>query len=273
MVKLKAGKNAKAKILTRMIKPPQPIQEHSQRSDILLVEQYFDNKGKKYYRFRYVMDSPDAPLMHALAHWVRIVEEARAQDFFEIPTGNNQQANKNAFIESSIPWQDSKARHILYNDIVKNIVPINARDENNKSTMKLKDIYNMHPEEYHQYAYSKFSSRLSNLRKIVKTNTDRARSDKAAFDRYVANHSVSMFSAKGFIQWQGSASQQQAKKDIEAGKLEKGGQNYVGFRQLFEDPVYHEHFPFKAFRDKMRQEIKTAKYIHTIKLRRNQQTS
>lgn len=268
--KLQPGKGAKASILTRMIKPIQPVQGKDHRSDIVLVDQFVDDKGKKCFHFRYSLDGKNGPILHALAHWVKTVEEGDKEDFFE----PSQQAHGDNNGESDIPWKDSVAKRMLYRDIRKGLVPKEARDEHNRSTMPLKDIYNMHPEEYHKYDYKKFSGRLSSLRKTVREKNLRAKDDQAAFDLFVTNHNVSMFSSKGYTQWQGSDAQKKAKKDIDDGKLEKGHPNYVGYRALFsEKREYHEHFPFPAFRDKMRQEIKTGKYLHTLKVKGKQHQS
>ena len=169
----RAGKNAQATILTRMIKPRQPIRPKDHRSDIVLVEQSVDD-GKKCYRFRYAAETdPDAPLMTATARWVRVEQEGPEGYLFEQDEEKDGQ-EENGFVEPSIKWGDSQARRYLYNDLVKNLVPRNAKDANNKSTMPLKEIYNMRPELYHQYDYKKFSNRLSRLRTIVRKQTNRA---------------------------------------------------------------------------------------------------
>ena len=61
-------------------------------------------------------------------------------------------------------WKDSKAKRILHKDIMKGLVLKEAKDTQNRSTMKLQDVCNVHPEECHQHDCKKFSGRLSNLR-------------------------------------------------------------------------------------------------------------
>ena len=131
------------------------------------------------------------------------------------------------------------------------LVPKEAKDQQNKSTMRLRDICNMHPEEHHLHDCRKFSSRLSRLRKKIRNLNSRAEDDQRAFDLFVANHPVSLVSSKGCIQWQGSAAQTQAKKDLEDGKLEVGNANYKGYRELCENTLVHNNnFPFKEWSDK-----------------------
>ena len=181
--KLRPGKGAKATILTRMIKPKQPIESKDHRSTITLVEQFTNEKGQKHYKFKYMYDnSDDEPMMNALARWIKVVQEGNPQEFFE---GNIDPSNIDVFIEPEIPWKDSVSKRLLYKDIMNNLVPLYARDSENKSTMPLKDIYDMHPEEYHLYDYSKFSGRLSSLRKAIKAKTKRAADDQKAYDNFV----------------------------------------------------------------------------------------
>lgn len=94
--------------------------------------------------------------------------------------------------EPKTKWKKSKAKQLLYTDLKEGLVPLEAKDENGKSTMKLSDIYGMHP-EYADYHYDKFSSRLSSLRKTVKDRIERQRLDQEAFENYRANHAVKKF--------------------------------------------------------------------------------
>jgi hypothetical protein len=60
-----------------------------------------------------------------------------------------------------------------------------------------------------------------------------------------------------------SEAQELVKEDLEAG-LHKtmSRMDLYGSR-----PEYYEHFPLDAFRDKVNQEIRTAKYLYTLKIR------
>ena len=165
--------------------------------------------------------------------------------------------------EPKIKWKKSRAKQLLYVAITEGRVPIEAKDGNNKSTMALKDIYSLHP-EFRKYKYSKFSSRVSALRKTIKECNGRAILDQEAFDNFVARHPVSKFSHKGYIQWQGSDAQKKFHELMERGELP------VGFDKT---EVYSAHgefytnFSLSVFRDKVYQEIGTAKYLHTLEIR------
>jgi hypothetical protein len=74
------------------------------------------------------------------------------------------------------------------------------------------------------------------------------RIDQKAFDNFVANHPPSLYSRKGYLQWQGSDAKKQLKEDMVAGLLEDMGKKELrGSR-----PVYYENIPLKPFRDKIR---------------------
>jgi hypothetical protein len=105
--------------------------------------------------------------------------------------------------ETKVKWEKINARHLLDKDIVKGQVPLVATGANGRSTMQLHEIYLMHP-EFVEYDYEKFSSRLSLLQKIIKDADNQARADQEAFENFKNDHPVSLFSHKGYIQWQGS---------------------------------------------------------------------
>ena len=161
-------------------------------------------------------------------------------------------------------WKHSKAKALLYDDLVNGIVPIKARDANNRSTMKLKDIYDLRP-EYKLYHYSKFSSRLSTLRGTVADNLTRQKIDQKAFDDYISRHKdeVSHTSAKGYIQWQGS----QAQKLVQETLANNANEALEWQEWHSSDPEFHMNFPLDVFRDKVNQEIRTNKYLYTLKVR------
>ena len=133
--------------------------------------------------------------------------------------------------------------------------------------MTLKAIYATKI-EYAAYDFEKFASHLGAIRSAIKAAESRADRDSEAFSMFVASHPISHFSHKGYIQWQGSEAQALALVDIENKVHENGFKEMYLSRQ-----VYFEHFPFRAFSEKIRQEIKTAKYLHTLKTKGQQHQS
>lgn len=164
--------------------------------------------------------------------------------------------------EPKIKWKKSKAKELLLKDILEGRVPKEAKDSSGKSTMKLEDIYLSRP-EFSEYKYSMFSSRLSSLRKTVKETEHRAVLDQAAFDNYIKNHEPALFTRYGYAQWQGSEAQKMLQLDIK-NKVHES----MSKKELHESrEVYFENYPLNVFRDYFWQEIRTAKYLHTIKVK------
>jgi hypothetical protein len=168
---------------------------------------------------------------------------------------------KKKFIEPKIKWKKSKARSLLYKDIVEGEVPPDATDADGQSTMQLKEIYVMHP-EFAEYDYEKFSRRLSSLRQIIKKFESRSRDDQEAFENFKNHHPPSLYSHKGYIQWQGSEAQELLLQDMEDKKHET-----MGKEELYrEQREYYKQFPLHVFRDKIYQEQRTEKYLHTCRV-------
>lgn len=153
-------------------------------------------------------------------------------------------------------WRNSTARKLLYKDLKTGTIPLQARDKHNKSTMKLKDIYDMH-EEYKEFAYSGFSARVSSARKTVGLLLHRRDDDQAAYENFVEKNDVVYHSNKGFIQWKGSAAHKLCLNHVK----EKLHDN-LSYRQIYgQHRRYYENFDFKTFKGHYRSEIRASKYI------------
>jgi hypothetical protein len=172
-------------------------------------------------------------------------------------------AAKEKFEEPKTKWKDSKARLLLYKDLTDGNIPRDAKDSNGRFLVPLmKEIYNMH-QEYKLYDPAKFSSRLSSLRTTYHECMMRDEMDIEAFDNYRRNHQPSLFSHLGYPEWQGSEAQRLLKIDLEEKK-----QDTMSKVDLWNSkPEFCENFPLKVFRDKINQEIRTAKYLHTCRER------
>lgn len=249
--KLRAGKGARGTILTKFIKPPQHNDEADHRTDVIIDSRYIDQKNKTYYKFRIADDDEVGDILHGSSRLVKIVEEGDPEEFFDGPPKNV------VFEEPEIKWEDSEAYQLLKQDLNDGTVPTEV-DPN----MPTRSIYMMRP-EYAEYDPEKFSSRLSGLRAIVRRANTRAEEDEAAFLVFIANHPISLASSKGYPQWQGSEAQQFAKEDIK----NKVHQQEDGYRKMYNlRPDIYGPFGFKAFSDKVRQEIRTAKFLHTLRV-------
>ena len=260
--KLRAGVGAKASVLTRFIHPKQHNGDPKHRSNVVLIgreERSVNQKDQVFYTFR--MDDSEA-VMYAVTRHVKILEQGKKEDFFDkmTPTEEAAEALAAVFKEPKTKWRKSKAKKILYQAILDGTVPLNDK---NFETMSLEDIYSIDP-ELSLYDFKKFKSRLNRLRDKVLFLNKRADDDLAAFGNYKKNHKPSLFSHKGYIQWQGSSAQEYLWEDLDAFMNDP---NMKPKDLWMSRPEYMNEFPLDAFRDKIKQEIRTAKYLRTLRER------
>eukprot|EP00536_Pseudo-nitzschia_multiseries_P012280 jgi/Psemu1/31571/gm1.31571_g len=120
--------------------------------------------------------------------------------------------------------------------------------------LTLKELYVMCP-EYAEYAYKKSSSQVLSLWKSIKKNMPRAEEDKADFDMYGQTCSESQQLLRNNL---AEALVNQMKK--------------IHLCQSREE--YHtREYPLNVFPDKVNQEIKTAKCLHTLRVHGEQYKS
>jgi hypothetical protein len=146
-------------------------------------------------------------------------------------------------------------KRLLYKDVKEGDVPLVEGD----ATIDI--IYTMRP-QYAEYCHEKFPARHKSIRNTILKLETRAEDNQKSFDLFVKNNEVSYYNGKGCIQWQGSEAQSLLPDDMIDGTLEGYGSNkkaYYGSRL-----EYYMNFTLKDFCDKIKQEISTAKYIHTV---------
>lgn len=249
MPALKAGIGAKGSILTRLIKPTQvlPNGNRYHRSNVVVTGWFANKKGTVFFEFQHEA-ARSTQTMHGAARLVKIHEEGPDAFIGQAPRQSSELA------EPKISWTKSKARKLLYADIKAGVA---SEDLSNQ------EVYTMRP-EYAAYCWEMFPGRLKYLRGKVADNQHMALQDQSAFDDFVANNPVFYYNSKGLIQWQGSDAQRLCKKDLNGGLFEGKGK----YRRLYNSrPEYNMEFPFENFKDRVRQEIRTAKLLHTIAVR------
>ena len=122
-------------------------------------------------------------------------------------------------------------------------------------------IYIMHP-QYAEYSHAKFPDRLKLIQNTITKLNSRAEDDQKSFDLFVKNNEISYFNSKGCIQWQGLEAQSLLLEDINDGPFQTYGSNKKDcYGSRLE---YYNNYFLKYFQDKIKQEISTAKYLHTI---------
>jgi hypothetical protein len=260
---LRAGTGAKCSICTRFLHPKIEGTDHNHRSNVVLVStetRKLNRKLKECYTC--VVDGIDDTIYYAAKSNFRLEKEGSADQYFVPLTEaekeqERQDKTSRDFQEPKKKWEKSEARKRLYLLILDGVIA----DEDNDAE-DLQEIYMM-DEEFLKYDYGKFKDRLSRLRTKIHQLNDRAKDDLEAFENYKSNHKPSLFSHKGYIQWQGSDAQELLLDDIAKNmhKTMKPEELWLSRNE------YKNEFPLHAFRDKLRQEIKTAKYLYTLKER------
>ena len=242
-------------MLTRFIKPAQPIQQgRDHRSYVVLEEEDKDDKGKKIYRFYYDGDE-EKKMMWANYRYLKVEKEGKPELLF----GGPGEARVDGFKEPRIKWQHSKARRLLVDDVKDGNVEF---DDDDNPLLPIKDIFSMHP-EYADYDFERFEERLLAIWEKYKAERDRAAEDLAAFEEFMEYNEVKLFNRQGTIQWQGSEAQAQALVDLAENNIKD-----YGYKHVFQsNAVYHENFPYGLWKEYMKQEIRTKKYLHTVKVR------
>ena len=155
--------------------------------------------------------------------------------------------------EPKIKWQNSKAKDLLVQKLISGEITEEWSPE---------EVYRS-ISELSKYKFSLFAARLKRLRASVAESKSRAAEDDEAFCDFMSRSEPSLFSHKGYIQWQGSESQTLLQQDIHDNKHITQSK----FQLWMSRSEYHESFPLTTFRSKIDQEIRTAKYIHTLKVK------
>lgn len=167
---------------------------------------------------------------------------------------------------SSAPeWnEDHPARKLLYDELRAGRIPVN------REKMGPAEVYyrcsatlefQMEGMEYG----STFTGRLLRLRKLVKEDKKRARKDKLALVKSLKVHPPPVLNRHGRPQYNGSLAQMLLKNDISEGK-HKTMLPHELYAQTDRE-AYRITLSQDAFRWKIQQEIRTAKYLHTLKYR------
>lgn len=163
--------------------------------------------------------------------------------------------------EKTLEWnQDHPARHLLYTELVEGRIPLDAEE--------------MGPAEVY-YLYSgtlefqikgmeydnTFTRRLGDLRKQVKRDTGRAQDDKNALQKAINKHPVACLNHHGKPQWNGSVAQALLEYDMLHGKHTR--MTPAELRE--ERKEYKRALSVNDFRWKIRQNVRTEKYLYTLK--------
>ena len=162
--------------------------------------------------------------------------------------------------EPLLKWNESHpARQLIYDEIAAGNIPLEAQQ------MTGAEVWSQYADTVEfkmrgmKYGET-FNRRLAALRKLVKKDKSRAIADTEAVAIAIRNHPPPTHNVRGEPQWNGSKAQQLLKEDITAGKhLEMSPLDLRMTR-----PEY-QAFLRDTIRWKIHQEVKTRKYLHTLK--------
>ena len=258
-----AGVGAIGTVLSRFVTPKMRDGPDEGRMNVVLVgeeKQTVKEQGgkvKTFYTFRRENDGDEQPLLSATARYVKIVKEGNPRMYFDPKALEKKIRDAESFKEPKIKWKKSKGKRLLYKDLMDGIVPLDDDPNFNADT-----IFFMH-EEYGEYDPDKFAGRLKVMRDAVRVANTRADDDFEALVKYKELHNISLFSHYGYSEFQGSEAQRLLQQDIADGLHES-----MGKKDLYASrPEYFNEYPLNVFRDRIYQEIRTAKYLHTCKVK------
>ena len=257
-----AGVGAIGTVLSRFVTPKTRDGPDEERMNVVLVgeekQTVKGGKEKTLYTFWRENDGDEQPLqLSANARYVKIVKEGNPRMYFDPRALEKKIRDAESFKEPKIKWKKSKGKRLLYKDLMDGIVPLVDDPNFNAGT-----IFFMH-EEYGEYDPNKFAGRLKAMRDAVREANTRADDDFEALVKYKEIHKSSLFSHYGYGEFQGSEAQRLLQKDIADGLHQS-----MGKKDLYASrPEYFNEYPLNVFRDRIYQEIRTAKYLHTCNVK------
>ncbi|KAG7365523.1 DDE superfamily endonuclease [Nitzschia inconspicua] len=145
------GIGAKCTILTRFMKPNGGLSKEKDHRSIVVLKEFFYEGHRLCFRFN--LDGDDQQkIYHSDARYVRIDSEGGIDDFFfeadkkkrhDGDAIDKAEAIMSKKKEPAIKWKHSRARQLLYQDIMDNKVPLDPKDD---LSLSLEDIFSMHAE-------------------------------------------------------------------------------------------------------------------------------
>ncbi|KAG7372514.1 hypothetical protein IV203_018657 [Nitzschia inconspicua] len=153
------GIGAKCTILTRFMKPNGGLSKEKDHRSIVVLKEFFYEGHRLCFRFN--LDGDDQQkIYHLNARYVRIDSEGGIDDFFfeadkkkrhDGDAVDKAEAIMSKKKEPAIKWKHSRARQLLYQDIMDNKVPLDPKDD---LSLSLEDIFSMHA-EYAEYDFER----------------------------------------------------------------------------------------------------------------------
>lgn len=182
----------------------------------------------------------------------------------EVPCGKNatREPKDRETEDTKLPWnEDHPARILLFKELADGRIPLDPK------SMGPAEVYYTYSGtlEFQMKGMSygdTFRRRLRELRKQIRRDKSRASTDKKALKKALKLHPVSHLNACGKPHWNGSVAQALLEYDMSKGK-------HIGiephkFRNQREQ---YKALSVDDFRWKVQQQIRTKKYLYTLKYR------
>ena len=158
-------------------------------------------------------------------------------------------------------WKSHPLREFLRLELVAGLIPLETR-----GGMGPKAVWNKYcdvrPDLFEGMDYRLFASRLRGLRSQLKRDFNRKDEDQEAFDIHRQNFPSHPFDSLGRPMWIGSGAEELLMADIEAGLYPE-----MDPADLWMTRPEYMLFDLHVFRKHIHQHIKTRKYVHTCKVR------
>ncbi|KAG7371041.1 hypothetical protein IV203_019611 [Nitzschia inconspicua] len=206
--KPRAGEGAMARILTKMIYPKRAVNDPKEVSFIVLISEEEKSVNRRQQLcYTFYIEGDTSNICYASKRYVHVIEEGNASKLFDPSLPGPHQQSIGAVEKEK--WRKSKAKRLLYEFLMDGIVPME-----DDGTMSLEDIYMIDP-EFSKFDFDKFKGRLNRIRSNIMELDIRADDDLEAFRNFKLNHKPSLFSHKGYTQWQGSTAQELLWDDLD----------------------------------------------------------
>lgn len=163
-------------------------------------------------------------------------------------------------------WNNSHpGRKLLLDEPSCGAIPLEAAD---MDAAEVHNIYSEYPEfllKGMEYGPT-FQRRLRDLRKLVARDRTRAAEDMAALKSALSAHPVFPLNHRGQPHWNGSVAQALLQCDMALGRHKEKDPSLLRMDRV----EYQVATDKKQFRDKVQQEERNKKYLHTLKYRSEQ---
>jgi len=186
-----------------------------------------------------------------------------ADDGVGVAADDGVAANDGGAVVVDYVWRQHPLREFLEAELANYNIPL---DVNDMGPTEVWETYCDREDTAHLFDGmvfgAAFKRRLQALRKQVGANLNRAAMDQMAFDIHRGNFPYQPFDAEGKRNWHGSEAEELLEEDLAEGLYPE-----MSPMELWQSRPQYQLFDKDVFRGHIHQSIQTAKYLHTLKMR------